>query len=279
MTPRAHALTIDVEDWFHVCGAGPDLAPSRWRQLPSRVVPTTRTLLEMLDRVGVSATFFVLGWIAESFPELVGEIRAAGHEIGSHGHMHDRVYELTPETFARDLDTSVTTLRQCGVDALAGFRAPEWSINDRSLWALDVLVSRGIRLDSSMAPMRVVGDPTYRQDIHRRSTAHGEIVECPPAVGRLFGANVPMGGGWGLRAAPPARVIRTLETRLTDGQPAVVWIHPWEIDDDPPRVRLPASLRFAHYFRLSGFRVRLEKILRGASFAPLSAVAAMSTAE
>jgi peptidoglycan/xylan/chitin deacetylase (PgdA/CDA1 family) len=191
--------------------------------------------------------------------------------------MHDRLYELTPETFGRDVDASLAALTRCGVQAVVGFRAPEWSINERSLWALDVLASRGIRLDSSMAPMRVVGDPNYRQDIHRQGTNYGEIIECPPAVGRVFGANVPLGGGWGLRARRPRAVLRSLDRRLGAGRPAVVWIHPWEIDEDPPQVKLPASLHFAHYFGLAGFRHRLESILRGASFGPLSEVARMST--
>ena len=278
MPSPAHALTIDVEDWFHICGVGGALDKSQWTALPSRVQPTTRALIDLLDRCGVRATFFVLGWVAERFPDLVATIVSAGHEIGSHGHMHDRVYELTPEMFGRDLDDSLRALRGCGIQSIAGFRAPEWSINGRSLWALDVLAARGIRLDSSMAPMRVVGDPRYPQDIHRRATASGDIVECPPAVGRLFGAHVPMGGGWGLRSRRPAAVLRSLDRRLRAGRPAVVWLHPWEIDDDPPRVKLPAGLRFAHYFGLAGFRQRLETILRGSSFAPLSHVARMSAA-
>ena len=100
---RANAVTVDVEEWFHVCAAGPHLAPDRWPTLPSRVVLTTRLLLEDLDRAGARATFFVLGWVAERHPHLVSEIQSAGHDIGSHGHMHARVYELGPDAFADDL--------------------------------------------------------------------------------------------------------------------------------------------------------------------------------
>lgn len=270
-----HALTVDLEEWFHICGAGGALHPSNWDALPSRVERTTDALLDMFDRCGVRATFFVLGYVADRHPALVARVRAAGHEIGSHGYGHERVYTLSAEAFSRDLDRSLAALSACGVPAVHLFRAPEWSINDRSLWALDVLVQRGFRIDSSMAPMRMIGNPEYSQTIHRRSTRHGEILECPPAVGRRLGQNVPLGGGWGLRMSRPAVVLRALERRSAAGQPAVLWVHPWEIDDDPPQVSLPAGQRFAHYFRLAGFATRLETILRAggaAMFEPLGAL-------
>ena len=120
-----------------------------------------------------------------------------------------------------------------------------------------------------MAPLQMVGNPEYPQHLHRRTTVHGEIVECPPAVRTRLGLNIPEGGGWGLRMSRPVLVLRALEARLAAGRPAVFWIHPWEIDADPPRVALPPAMRFAHYFRLSGFQRRLETILRGAAFGPL----------
>ena len=269
MSTAAHALTIDVEEWFHICGVGGTLAASNWPALPSRVVPTTTALLELLDRCGIRATFFVLGYVAERHPDLIRQIRSANHEIGSHGHQHDRVYELTRSQFEQDLDHSLAALTTCGVTEITAFRAPEWSINDKSLWALDVLASRGIGVDSSMAPLQMVGNPEYPQHLHRRTTVHGEIVECPPAVRKRLGLNIPEGGGWGLRMSRPVVVLRALEARLAAGRPAVFWIHPWEIDADPPRVALPPAMRFAHYFRLSGFQRRLETILRGAAFGPL----------
>ena len=157
-TPR-NVLTVDVEEWFHICGVGGALAPANWPALPSRVEHTTNRLLDLLDRVGVRATFFVLGYVAERHPRLVERIALAGHEIGTHGHMHERVYELTPATFEEDLDRSLAALAACGVRTTRGFRAPEWSINDKSLWALQVLARKGFRYDSSMAPMRLVGNP------------------------------------------------------------------------------------------------------------------------
>ena len=272
--PRANAITVDVEEWFHICGVG-SLSRKHWKDLPSRVVLTTRALLEDLDRAGVRGTFFVLGWIAERYPELVGEIRACGHDIGSHGHLHDRAYELEADTFVADLRQSLAALRAAGVERIDGFRAPEWSINDRSLWALDCLVREGITLDASMAPVRIVGSVDYPREPHVRHTSAGPIFEVPPLVVDRFGHAMPIGWGWGLRMTSPRRMVRTIESLNSARLPAVLTVHPWEIDPEPPRVSLPPRLRFAHYFCLGGFRRRLAAILSAADFGALSDVPAL----
>jgi len=146
------------------------------------------------------------------------------------------------------------------------FRAPEWSINDRSLWALEALVSEGVCIDASMAPLRIVGDVGYPRYPHIRKTDAGPITEVPPLVADRFRQVMPMGWGWGLRMSSPRRVLRTIEAVNRAGLPAVLTVHPWELDPDPPRVRLPARLHFAHYFRLSGFGDRLRDVLAGATF-------------
>jgi polysaccharide deacetylase family protein (PEP-CTERM system associated) len=271
---RANAFTVDVEDWFHICGVGGAIAPACWDDLPSRVVDTTRRLLGELDRAGVRATFFVLGWVAERHPALVAEIIAAGHEIGSHGHAHERAYELGADGFAADLRRSVRALRGAGAGDVTAFRAPEWSINHRSLWALDVLVREGFTTDASMAPLKIVGDVGYPRHPHVRATAAGPILELPPFVADRFGFVMPLGWGWGLRMSSPSRVLRTIQSANTAGIPAVFTVHPWEVDPDPPRVSLPPRLRFAHYFRLAGFRERLAAVLRGADFGALTDLAA-----
>jgi polysaccharide deacetylase family protein (PEP-CTERM system associated) len=267
-----NCLTVDVEEWFHVCGVDGPLAYEHWLELPSRVVENTHDLLDLLAACGVRGTFFVLGWVARRYPGLVHDIARAGHEIGSHGHLHRRVYELTPEGFVEDLDAARAALEAAGVQGVRGYRAPEWSINGRSLWALDLLARSGFTFDSSMAPMRVVGDPSYAQCPHLRTTAFGVVHEFPPLVDRRFGQNMPLGGSWGLRMSDPRRVIKAINDRNRRGIPVALTIHPWEIDPDPPRVHLPLAQSFAHYFRLDGFRHRLERILRGATFAPMGAV-------
>jgi peptidoglycan-N-acetylglucosamine deacetylase len=267
-----NSLTVDVEEWFHICGVDA-LRPDMWPQLPSRVESNTRLVLDELNHAGITGTFFVVGWVATRYPALVDAIRAAGHQVGSHSFWHRRVYELDPELFATDLQDSVDALRAAGVAEVTAFRAPEWSINRRSEWALDVLARQGFRIDASMAPLRIVGDVSFPREPSVRSTPSGPILEMPPLVADRFGHVMPMGWGWGLRMSAPARVLREIERANRQGRPAVLTIHPWELDPDPPRITLPARLRFAHYFRLDGFRERLRTILHSARFGPLHAVA------
>jgi peptidoglycan-N-acetylglucosamine deacetylase len=267
-----NVFTVDLEEWFHICGVGGELARANWDHLPSRVERTTLALLDLLDRTGVPAIFFIVGWVAERHPRLIEQVRAAGHDIGSHGHLHERAYDLGPERFRSDLRDSVAALTSAGAGTVNAFRAPEWSLNERSRWALPILVGEGFTLDASRAPVRLVGDVGYPRAPHMLSAGTCQLLEVPPLVADRFGQVMPMGWGWGLRMSSPRRVLRTIEDANRAGHPAVITVHPWEIDDDPPRVRLPPRLRFAHYYRLSGFRERLREVLTGASFGPIRGV-------
>lgn len=264
-----NAFTVDVEDWFHICGVDDRLPPSGWARLESRVLPTTRALLEDLAHAGHRGTFLIVGWVAEHFPGLVREIRDGGHEIGLHGHWHRRVFELTPEGFRQDLRDNLAALRAAGAGDVVSFRAPEWSLNQRAPWAPAILAEEGLRLDASRAPVARVGSPSYPRRPYPLATPAGALLELPPLVGQLAGQAVPLGWGWGLRKAAPADVVAAIAANNRQGDPAVLTVHPWEIDPDPPHVRLPAPLAFAHYFRLSGFRMRLREVLAGAEFGPL----------
>lgn len=265
-------VTVDVEDWFHICGGGGPLAEENWDRLPSRVIPTTERVLGCLDRAGVTATFFVVGWVAERFPELVTRILDAGHEVGSHSARHRRVYELTADAFADDVRRSVRALHQAGAKDVRAFRAPEWSINRRAPWALDQLASEGFSVDASMAPLRIVGDVGYPRHPHLRSTSYGPIVEVPPLVADRFGHVMPLGWGWGLRMSSPRQVLGTMERANAQGAAAVLAVHPWEIDPNPPRIRLSPRLYFSHYFYLAGFESRFQEVLNHGTFTTLSAV-------
>lgn len=273
-----NVFTVDVEEWFHICGVDGPLDRSNWMALPSRVVPTTRRLLDLLNTAGVTATCFVVGWVAERYPRLVEEIRAAGHEVGSHSHWHRKVYALSPAEFADDLAASSAAIVAAGAPSPRAFRAPEWSIDDRAPWALERLSAAGYAIDASMAPVRLVGRVDYPRHPHTRLTAHGSIVEVPPFVVDRFGQALPMGWGWALRMSAPSRVLRAIDRANRRGLPAVLTVHPWEIDPDPPRVSLPPRLSFAHYFRLSGFEARLNEIMRHVPFTTLAAVAATAHA-
>jgi polysaccharide deacetylase family protein (PEP-CTERM system associated) len=266
VTGLRNLFTVDLEEWFHICGAGGALAADRWDQLPSRVESTARTLLDMLDRARVPATWFVVGWVAERHPRLIEEIVAAGHDIGSHGYAHGRAYDLGPDIFRADLRASVRALHPIVAKPITAFRAPEWSIVDRSRFALTVLVEEGFTHDASMAPVKIVGDTSVPRHPHVRHTPAGAIIELPPLVADRFGQVMPLGWGWGLRMSSAHRVLRTMEVANRRDVPAVLTVHPWELDPDPPRVRLRAGLWFSHYFCLAGFRQRLQQVLKGATF-------------
>jgi hypothetical protein len=164
-------------------------------------------------------------------------------------------------------------LKAAGVPDVRLYRAPEWSVNDRSLWALDTLVEEGFTVDASMAPLKLVGSVKYPRQPHVVRTQGGTIFEVPPLVADRFGQVMPLGWGWGLRMSSPRRVLRSIEQLNRSGLPAVLTVHPWELDPEPPRVRLPAALHFAHYFRLGGFRERLQAILLDGRFGPMGRIA------
>jgi polysaccharide deacetylase family protein (PEP-CTERM system associated) len=269
VTSPVNLFTVDLEEWFHICGVGGRLGVDNWDRLPSRVEQTAERLLDLLDAVQVPATFFAVGWVAERHPRLIEAIRSAGHLIGSHSYSHTRAYDLGPAAFEADLRRSVRVLNAIGVRDVWCFRAPEWSINGRSLWALDTLAGEGFRVDASMAPLKMVGDPAYPRAPHPRQTSRGTLLEVPPLVADRFGQVMPLGWGWGLRMSSPARVARAIAQANGRGLGAVLTVHPWEIDPEPPRVRLKPSLHFAHYFRLSGFEDRLRQILRSTTFGRL----------
>ena len=275
MTGRVrNFLTVDVEEWFHICGLDAPRVPGTPAELPSRVELTTDLTLELLARHGITATFFLLGSVVERHPALVSRVVSAGHEVASHGWSHLRVYDLDERSFTDELQRTSAAVEAAGAARPIGFRAPEWSINDRSMWALTVLARLGYRYDSSMSPLRLVGNPAFPQAPHMRATAGGSLLEVPPMVGRRFGQQFPLGGGWGLRMSRPATVIREINRRNRLGEPATLFIHPWELDPHPPQIALPWSRRFSHYFRLDGFARRLEEILADAEFGPIGAWAA-----
>jgi len=271
-----NAFTVDVEEWFHICGVPGLSEPEHWDRLPSRSVETTERVLALLDRCGVRATCFIVGWVAARHPAIVARIRDAGHEIGCHGYRHARAFDLGEAGFVEDVKAGVDAIAAAGTTRVRMFRAPEWSLNERAPWGLARLVELGMTLDSSRAPMAIVGSPGYPIQPHCIQTPAGSIVEVPPFVARRFGQMMPIGGGWGMRMAAPTRILAEIARRNEAGVPVTLWLHPWELDPNPPRVRLPAGKRFAHYFRLDGLAGRLEQVLRGAPFGTISGMLAAS---
>jgi polysaccharide deacetylase family protein (PEP-CTERM system associated) len=271
--PMLNALTIDVEDYFHVTGFEGCVSRSQWDDFAPRVGGTTRRLLDHLAAAGARATFFVLGWVAERDPGLVRAIQAAGHEIGCHGYWHRLIYEQTPQAFRADLWRAQAAIADAIGERVRAYRAPSFSITPRSLWALDVLIEEGFTLDSSIYPTHHdrYGVPGASLAPHCIERDEGALWEFPPPVWRFCGYPLPVGGGGYFRLFPYALTRHALQRINAAGRPFAAYLHPWELDPDQPRLR-PGRLRaFRHYVNLKRTESRLVRLLRDFRFGTLSA--------
>jgi polysaccharide deacetylase family protein (PEP-CTERM system associated) len=273
--PIVNAMTVDVEDYFHVSAFDGFVSRDRWDLLESRVCANTERLLGLFSDQGVTATFFVLGWVAERFPDLVSRIAACGHEVASHGYGHRLIYEQTRDAFGEDVRRAKGLLESLTGRRVDGYRAPSYSITPQSLWALDVLLAEGHRYDASIFPIRhdrygIPSSPRHPHVLRRQS---GSLVEAPGSTVRIGGMNVPVAGGGYFRILPYAWTqwgIRRLNA--VEQRPAIFYLHPWEIDPTQPRLDADYVGRFRHYRNLDKTEGRLGRLLRDFRFAPLQQV-------
>ena len=260
--PIANAMSIDVEDWFQVAAFDRHIDRSQWDSLECRVERNLERILALLDRYDAKATFFTLGWIAERYPAIIRAIVAGGHELASHGYGHQRVSDLTPEGFREDLMRARVALEDIGGVAVHGYRAPSFSIGRDNLWAHDVLAETGHRYSSSVYPIAHdhYGMPEAPRFAWRTQAG---IVEIPPSSLRMLGRNLPASGGGYFRLLPYS-VSRWSLRRINrlDGQPAIFYFHPWEVDPEQPRVaHAGAKSKFRHYLNLHRTEQRLARLL------------------
>ena len=245
MTELAHALSVDVEDYFQVLNMAERIDRSDWDRLELRCGDSTRRLLDLFAERGASATFFFLGWIAERLPDLVREVREAGHEIASHGYDHRLLQDLGPDGFRADLERTARILEEITGERPRSFRACTWSITRQTSWAPPILAEAGYRIDSSIFPVRhpdygVSGAPVTP---YRLETTSGELLEFPPLTLEVAGRRVPIGGGGYLRLWPTWLLARGLIRHASRGWPGCVYLHPWEVDPDQPRIAIGSSQR------------------------------------
>lgn len=267
-----NALTVDLEDWYHVCGAGETGDASQWDAYESRVTRNTDRILSLLRAAGVHATFFVLGYIAEREPALVRAIAREGHEVATHGNFHRRIFDLSPSEFEEDLARSIEAISTASGSQVVGYRAPEWSIRPHTIWALSILRKRGILYDSSMVPLTRMGDRSFPRFPCRFSTKYGEIVEFPLTTVRCFGEWIPFTGGLPMRLTPYFYIVSKIRQLNGVGRPALVYVHPWEFDPEQPQLDLPRSRRFMHYFNLSATPRKFAGLLKHFRFASIREV-------
>jgi len=265
-----NALTVDLEDWFHICGLArePRVSPDRWR-----LEVNTEKLLSLLADHGIRATFFVLGSVAESIPGLVPRIAAADHEIASHGFSHRLVTEIGPSGFRDEIKRTSEILEQQSGQRTVGFRAPQWSLSSAMPWAFEILHEEGYLYDSSCNPLPFVGDPAGPRTPYRVKVKSGVIWEIPPMVSPSLFCNLPTGGGWGLRFFPRRMICNTIRDLNESGSPAVIYIHPRELDPEGPRLRLNPLKEFVSYGPRTDISGRLAGLLKRYRFKPLKEMA------
>jgi len=264
-----NALTVDIEDWYH---SVLEITPADWHKYDDRVAPATERLLACLAERGARGTFFVLGHVAELHPEIVPAIEAAGHEVACHGYAHRLVYDLSRDDFRDDLRRGLDILRRQATTPIRGYRAPYWSITERSAWALDIVAEEGLEFDSSIYPTRtnLYGIPSApRSPFRLRTPAGREMIEFPPSVLDFPLWKVPFAGGFWLRVLPYWFVGWGMKRFRRGGWPALVYIHPPEFDPDKPRLPLPLFGRVLHYSRLKALAVKIPRLLSAFDFVPL----------
>jgi polysaccharide deacetylase family protein (PEP-CTERM system associated) len=259
-----NAMSVDVEDYFHVSVFDGIVPRSEWARMESRVCANTHRLLDIFDEFDVRSTFFILGWVAERHPELVRDIAARGHEIASHGFGHRLIYDQTEEAFREDVRRAKHVLEDSSGRRVAGYRAPSYSITPRSLWALDVLIEEGYRYDASIFPIRHdrYGIPVSPREPFPIERTRGTLMEVPGSTVQVGPLNLPVAGGGYFRILPYAWT-RWGIARLNDMEqrPAVFYLHPWEIDPDQPRLEAGWLSRFRHYRNLDKTESRLRQLL------------------
>ncbi|MFO1456188.1 MAG: XrtA system polysaccharide deacetylase [Steroidobacteraceae bacterium] len=279
MTRLRNAFSVDVEDYFQVLAFEPVIKREQWPRYELRVRRNVELILDLMDERRVQGTFFILAWIAEREPELVRQIAARGHEIASHGCMHDRVTTMTPEAFAQDLRTSKSLLEDLSGTEVIGYRAPSYSINATNLWALPAIAEAGYRYSSSIYPGKhdLYGMPDAPRFPYKPL---GEgFLEIPITTVEIAGRRLSCGGG-GFFRLWPYRLFRACVRRVNerDGQSAVFYMHPWEVDPGQPRISdAPLRSRFRHYLNLEHVVPRLRRLLADFSWDRMDRVYGLRT--
>ncbi|WP_425230168.1 XrtA system polysaccharide deacetylase [Sphingomonas sp.] len=260
--PVLNGLSVDVEDWFQVGAFERVIDKADWDSLAPRVERNTDAVLDLFAQSEVRATFFTLGWVAARYPALIRRIVDAGHELASHGWDHRRVFTMTPAEFRADLARAREVLEQAAGVAITGYRAPSFSIDARTPWAHLELAAAGYAYSSSVAPLAHdhygwPGAPRYAF----RPLTDAALIELPVTVAQLGARRLATGGGF-FRLLPAALTDFAVRQVNADGQPAVFYFHPWEIDPGQPRVaHAPLRSKLRHYSRLGAMAGKLRGLI------------------
>ena len=270
-----NAMTVDVEDYFHVSAFDNVVARADWGSFESRVTPNTDRLLELFASANVRSTFFVLGWVAERFPALVRRIVEQGHEVASHGYHHQLLYMLTPKQFREDVRTAKSAIENAAGRQVVGYRAPSYSMIQSSMWAIDVLIEEGHLYDSSIFPIHhdrygIPDSPRHSYRLHRLS---GSLLEVPGSTVRVGKVNLPIAGGGYFRLLPYAWTKWGIDrVNRLEREPVAFYTHPWELDPNQPRMPVGRATRLRHYGGLERTSPRLTRLLQDFRFDSIGSV-------
>lgn len=261
--PILNALTFDIEDWFHLVGIDAVSNPASWPGLPTLVVERTGFILRLLDEHKTKATFFILGWVADRCPEIVRDIAAAGHEIASHGHMHQPVFSQSPDQFRDDLRRSLDAISRGTPVPIRGYRAPSFSITPGNEWAFDVIAELGFTYDASLFPGKRGhgGYPCPESPHTLKSPSGAALQELPMSVARFGPVRMAYSGGGYMRLLPLSLIRRGIAQSHRAGRPCVTYLHPRDFAPSGPRVPMPLTRRFKSYVGLATTERKLRALL------------------
>lgn len=271
-----HALSFDIEDWFHMVAIDAVADTAKWPELPTLVERHTDQILDTVAAAGTKATFFMLGWVAERYPQITRKIAGAGHEVACHSYWHHRVDQMTPEEFRNDTRRTLDILEQQTGGPILGYRAPSFSITPGAEWAIDVLRELGFQYDASLfpAPRGHGGYPCPQQVHDFTATPSGEpLRELPMSILKVGSLKLAFSGGGYLRLLPEWMIRRGFDRFERDGTPVVVYLHPRDFATDCPRVPMPVHRRFKSYVGLGTTQRKLEMLLANYRFDTCAAVA------
>ncbi len=256
-------LSVDVEDWYHILDVPGAPEPSEWEGLPARVEVGMRKILEVLAVSQMRATFFFLGWIAERHPNLVAEVQRCGHEIASHGYLHELAYRMTPEQFLEDALRSKRILEDLTGEPVLGFRASGFSLTEATPWFFDKLLEAGFGYDSSLFPAsrQHGGMKVHMRAPYKVTSSPHCFYEFPISVVDILGKPLCLFGGGYLRLFPYRLIRRMAQNVLDEGRPVVFYVHPREFDPEHPRLRMPLARRFKSYVNLKSTQSKLRNLL------------------
>lgn len=269
-----HCLSFDIEEHFQVSAFESAMRRHNWDLFESRVERNTDKILDLIELKGLRATFFILGWVAERCPALVRRICAGGHEIASHGYAHELVTSQAPQKFREDIRKTKAILEDLTGQPVCGYRAPSFSITNKSSWALSILCEEGYGYDTSIVPIihDRYGMPEAPSVVHQLKTESGIIWEIPPSTVSICGMRVPIGGGGYFRIFPYWMFKALFQKAEGTNSPLVTYFHPWEIDPDQPRMKGSRLSRFRHYTNLHRTQERLTRLLDDFAFAPIKEI-------